>query len=268
MAIWNYTIYTQFYPNRQLGAFTKFLFFFEPLSFSEMSMITLIVPVLIEIVLPFFILIQVVRHFHAVKYYAKFTFFCVCATIVPTVLMPLYLLRPCNVLNLLWVQIKCFSSSKSFNFAGRRRGSSKTSRGSSASNSRFAVKMICGKNVHVSSFATTSRVWMCSVRIRAIPMASRLILSASACDYRLIFLLFVNSRDVWFVDDWAYRGLLKLIALFQNCGGSPESSLVLCECSFCLRDPSDSVVGFVVSSSLTKIHEIVENRKWMTPWRD
>lgn len=64
-----------------------------------MELIKLVIPVFIEILLPLFLLVTIYRKFSAVKYYAKFSFFFLSVTIVPTILMPYFALRPRNVLN-------------------------------------------------------------------------------------------------------------------------------------------------------------------------
>ena len=66
-----------------------------------LQILGILIPVLIEIVFPLFLIYKFYKHYNAIKYYAKFTFFIVSVSIVPLVLMPYFLVRPKNVLNLL-----------------------------------------------------------------------------------------------------------------------------------------------------------------------
>lgn len=66
-----------------------------------MPLFIIIVAVLVEIVFPLFVLYKIYKNYDAIKYYAKFTFYYVSITIVPTVLMPYFVFRPKNVVNLL-----------------------------------------------------------------------------------------------------------------------------------------------------------------------
>lgn len=68
-----------------------------------MSWLALIIPVLIEIVFPLFVLYKIYKNFNAVKYYGKFTVLFASVTIVPIVMFPYYLLNPRNVLNFMLV---------------------------------------------------------------------------------------------------------------------------------------------------------------------
>lgn len=55
--------------------------------------------VLVGIAFLLFFLVKIYKRYHAVQYYTKFTFYCVCSTLVPIILMPYFLLHPKNVLN-------------------------------------------------------------------------------------------------------------------------------------------------------------------------
>lgn len=59
--------------------------------------------VLVGIAFLLFILVKIFKDHHAVQYYTKFTFYCVCSTLTPLVLFPYFLLHPKNVLNFMWV---------------------------------------------------------------------------------------------------------------------------------------------------------------------
>lgn len=65
----------------------------------KMSWLALIIPVLIEIVFPLFVLYKVFTNLNVVKYYAKFVVFSISVTLVPIIMMPYFLLHPRNVLN-------------------------------------------------------------------------------------------------------------------------------------------------------------------------
>lgn len=55
--------------------------------------------VLVGIAFLLFVLVKIYKSHHAVQYYTKFTFYIVCSSLTPIVLMPYFLLNPRNVLN-------------------------------------------------------------------------------------------------------------------------------------------------------------------------
>jgi len=64
--------------------------------------VPLLIPVLLEIVLPLFILFKIYKNYEAIKYYSKFSYYIVATMFVATILHPLFILRPRNVVNLVY----------------------------------------------------------------------------------------------------------------------------------------------------------------------
>lgn len=66
-----------------------------------MSLIALLLAI------PFFLLVKTLKSSSAFNYYAKFTIYCLAATFIPLLHLPYFMLRPRNVLNMLWAK-SCF----------------------------------------------------------------------------------------------------------------------------------------------------------------